>query len=380
MVSLLIILSASVFLSSYILQCLAKGINSTVERIGADIIVVPRGYASSVSDALFTGEACTVYFQNNWLDNLESIEGIDEISAQLFLASLAQTPCCDSKSQLIAIDTETDFVVQPWINETYHNDLKKGEVIVGSNMTYEVGGTATFFGQEYNVVAKLTESGMGYDRSVFLNYESAEELLANPKVNYNFAATNKAQAVSAYYVKIVDGYDIEELQERIENEIDGEEIQIFTSSSLVSGVKDNLNKYTGIGNMIAFLVLLMGILSVAGIFSITVYERKKEFGILYALGGTRIQVVMIILGEAIAISILGCLAGVICGEILVLTFGRYVSIWFAMPFLRPNLLETFIIVGKSFSTTFGAAIIAAFIAIIKINGTEPYWLIKENEA
>lgn len=100
--------------------------------MGADIIVIPNGYKEELKTAMFTGEACNIYFDGNWAKKLSSVEGVKKASPQLYLATMTDNLCCVGGNQLIAYDEDTDFIVKSWL----HGDtkFKKGEVIVGSDL------------------------------------------------------------------------------------------------------------------------------------------------------------------------------------------------------------------------------------------------------
>ncbi|NLK94222.1 MAG: ABC transporter permease [Clostridiales bacterium] len=376
--SILILISMTAFLSSYILICLNNGINRMIDRIGADIIVVPKGYASEVEDALFSGEACTVYFNKDWLDTLQSIDGVQAVSPQLYIASLSNESCCDMKSQLIAIDYNTDFVIEPWIEDEYTDSLKKNEVIVGSAMNYNVGEEALFLGEKYKVVYKLDESGMGYDRSVFLSYDTANDLLKNPKVEYNFSSANKKAPVSAYYLKVKDVKETEKIKKLIQEEIKDEDIKVFTSDSLTVEIRDTVSKFSGIFNVLKVLLLTIGGIGIIGLYSTNVYNRRREFGILYSIGGKRKQVLLIILGEVLYMGFTAGIIGVLFGEVFVQSFSNYIRSWFGFPFLSPSIIQNIFIIFKCMALVIITSLISATLAIIKINFNDPASLIKES--
>lgn len=376
--SILIIISMTSFLISYILLCLNNGINRMIDRIGADIIVVPNGYASEVEDALFSGDACTVYFNNDWLETLESIDGVQIVSPQFYIASLSNESCCDMKSQLIAIDYNTDFIIEPWIKDKYTDNLKKNEVIVGSSMNYDVGEEALFFGEKYKVVYKLDDSGMGYDRSVFMSYDTAKELLKNPKVEYIFSSVNNKAPVSAYYLKVEDANEIEKIKNLIQDEIKDEDIKVFTSDSLTVEIRETVSKFSGMLNVLKVLLLIIGGIGIVGLYSTNVYNRRREFGILYSIGGKRKQVFMIILGEVLYMGFTAGIVGVLFGEVFVKTFSEYIRLWFGIPFLSPSNMQNVFIIIKCMALVIITSLISATLAIIKINCNEPASLIKES--
>lgn len=47
------VLSASLLASGILKESMQESVDKTINRMGADIVIVPKGYASSYSDSLF---------------------------------------------------------------------------------------------------------------------------------------------------------------------------------------------------------------------------------------------------------------------------------------------------------------------------------------
>jgi putative ABC transport system permease protein len=68
--------------------------------------------------------------------------------------------------------------------------------------------------------------------------------------------------------------------------------------------------------MVTAVVLVSAGSSVAGTMSTTVLERRKEIGLMKAMGGTRLEVMLIFCGEAALLGMLGGLAGYLFGSVI----------------------------------------------------------------
>lgn len=110
------VLSASLLASGILKESMQESVDKTINRMGADIVIVPKGYASSYSDSLFEGQLCSFYFDKSLCNKVKQVEGIEKMTPQMYIASLAED-CCSDETQLIAFDPETDFIIQPWLNE-----------------------------------------------------------------------------------------------------------------------------------------------------------------------------------------------------------------------------------------------------------------------
>ena len=106
---LLLFSTIGIFGGSLLNHCMKDGLNTTIDRIGADIIVVPDKFVSDVEDALFQGKACTVNFDAAWKEKLGNVEGVSQTGTQLYMASLGTFDCCEGTVQMIAVDLNSDI-------------------------------------------------------------------------------------------------------------------------------------------------------------------------------------------------------------------------------------------------------------------------------
>ena len=132
-----ILMAAVIFGGTLIVSGVNRGLDTVQARLGADILVTPED-AKNDFDAqrfLIQAEPGYFYMDSKKLDEILAIEGVEQASPQMFLAS-ATASCCSAKLQIIAFDPETDFTIQPWIRETFGGAQKMGllDIIVGANV------------------------------------------------------------------------------------------------------------------------------------------------------------------------------------------------------------------------------------------------------
>ena len=145
------LLSLMLFCGTVISESLRSGMDNMRRRLGADIMLVPKGAKEKAENMLLEGSRSNFYFDASIYEQVSGIDGISEVTSQCFLKSLS-ADCCSSEVQIVFFDPESDFVVGPWIEKEYSGKVKGEAVIVGNDIASE-DGRIKLFGQEYTVVS-----------------------------------------------------------------------------------------------------------------------------------------------------------------------------------------------------------------------------------
>ena len=147
------------FLSTFLIYSVKNGLYSLSNRMGADIIVVPEGYDSKISGAILRGEPNSFFFERSIFERLQKIEGIEKATPQQYLATLS-AGCCSYPIQVIGFDSDTDFLVKPWLEQQVKLPLKQQEVVVGHDVVGDIHSNVKFFNQEFKIKGRLAKTGM----------------------------------------------------------------------------------------------------------------------------------------------------------------------------------------------------------------------------
>ena len=114
---LAVISSACIFGVGFFNKNISSGIGQVKGRIGADLIAVPADYNDDAKDALFAGDACTMFFKSDPEEQISNTDGVAQVSSQLYLETLSFSCCSASGIQIIAFDPDTDFSVSTWTSK-----------------------------------------------------------------------------------------------------------------------------------------------------------------------------------------------------------------------------------------------------------------------
>ncbi|MGE5265707.1 MAG: ABC transporter permease [Acidobacteriota bacterium] len=176
------------------------------------------------------------------------------------------------------------------------------EVILGKiaakNFKKEVGDSLLIVGTSYRIVG-IYETGIGY--------EDSAGVLTLPEAQRLFKKPNQ---VSAYGLKMRDPGQAEVVRRQIESRFP----QVSVSRSTEFAEKSNdMNSFRAMTNALSFISILVGGVGMMNALLMSVYERTREIGTLRALGWRRRRVVWMIVREALLLSLLGGLAGILLG-------------------------------------------------------------------
>ena len=382
MMLFVVLMSATVFFSTVLMNNLEQGIQSTTERAGADVIVIPDEGTKDIRDSLFAGTPCSIFFDREWKGYVENVKGVERVSEQLYVGTLAAS-CCDLPVQMIAFEPETDFVVQPWLKNQNAVKIKKGQVLVGNAVEAEPGETIQFYSTEFEVAGKLERTGMGYDSSVFMTFDTLYELKDSETAQTNLPMDEIEDKISMLMVDIDDSIqDMDLIHLRLDIAKcgpEGEKMYAGTTDDLLNGISEQVKKLSSYGNILTYISFISTALALISIFVLTINERRYEFGVLYAMGAKKSQMRHIILWEALIISGIGGLFGTFVTYGIVVAFKDVIRIRLDIPYLDMSLIRIVPVAGICVVLALTMGVIAALCSAYQISKGEVYRLLRESE-
>ena len=334
---LALFLSFSIFGGSLMIMSMQKGLAGLSARLGADVIVLPTEAKKkvSVNSILLQGNPGYFYMDQSVLSEIAAREGVERVSAQLYLASVTAS-CCSTAVQIIGFDPATDFTIQPWIQETYAGSVGHGDILVGSDISIPVDGTLQFFGVQCRVVAQLARTGSSLDNAVYADRETIQDMIAaSIRLGLNqYRNIDPAAVVSAVLVKVKDGYEVERVKDDINLHL--RKVEAVRSSNMISGISDNLS---GISRLVGLFIAVIWALCLVVMmiaFTMIVNERRREFAVLRVLGVSRRGLSGLVMCESLLVNLAGALLGVALACLVVFPFSRAIGGALGLPFIIPG--------------------------------------------
>lgn len=378
-VVLLAILTFVMIGGSLFVLVLQNGLKGMEKRLGADAMVVPADCEKTAESILLEGSREYFYFNQSVADNIRKIDGIEKLTEQFYLASLA-ADCCSSEVGIIGFNPETDFIIQPWIDEKDKDQIGTGKAIVGSEIQLGKDKTIKLFGREYPVISILASTGTSIDTSVYFTMDTVPRLIkdaGNKGIQFLDSQKNK-NTISSVFIILQSGVTEREIARKI-NKAAGADVDILYPDNILSTFAQSTNHLVSA----TYIVLLAAWLVVEFILLIVCYitstGRKKEYALLRVLGLSKKQLIVMVVKDGVLISLAGFVFGGVLSGITVFPFGRYLANVFGITYLTPSILEIITILAIGLILSVASDIIASIIPIAKICKIEAYSALREEE-
>ena len=369
--------AASILSARYLISGTTNSLNVGISRMGADLIVVPANSTAADEAAVLTGQPTTFFFNDNPVPEIMRVPGVAAVSPQLYIATL-RASCCAYPVQLIGFNPGQDFIITPWLQTNLGGSLKQNGVIVGSAIVGDVGSQVRFYGQNFTIAGKLAPTGMGLDKTVFMRLQDVYTMAAESNKTAVEPLNLQPGQISVVLVRVAPGYNIAGVAAVIESMVSG--TQVIQSSGLVNTVANQISATTQLLYITAASVTLVSLPLIALVSSMVINERKREIGILRAMGGTKRFILKLFFAEAITLALIGGIIGVLASFFLMYSFQNLIALNLQIPFLWPSISQTLSEVGMVLVLVAGAVTLAALYPAVKNSQIEPYDAIRSGES
>ena len=277
---------------------------------------------------------------------------------------------------MVAYDPATDFTVRPWLKGKDINALDLGEVVSGSNISATEGQNQTrVYGYLVTLRASLEPTGTGLDQSMFFTIDTGREIARISKTAALSPLVIPKDDISAVLIKLKPGADVHKVAIQILRTIPG--VTPIESGNMFQSSRKQLS------SLMQVMVVLMGvtwavtIILTGLLFSMAANERRRELGVLRALGATRQFVSKALLSEALILALTGASMGVLLALMAVYFFRTLIIVSLGLPFLLPGIGELLLLVAAGLLTTLLSVFLAALFPAFRISRMDPAIAMRE---
>ncbi len=348
-----------------------KDIEQATKKLGADIVLVPAEAKELAEEFILESREKTFYMDEFILDSIKDLPEIASTTYHIYLDTIESGCCSIEEGQVVVFDNDNDFVISPWLIEENLPPLKKGEVYVGDYVWEYLGllRTATLFDREMKIAGHLQYTGTGLDHGIFVQHDDIDMTAEGVQGQF------KNGQISIVFLKIKEGFEPDNVAKKIAKI--NPTIGIMTRGSIGGGIRSTMKDILRIFSITIGTSSLLAVLLAWSTFTALANERRREVGIMRAIGARKFHILKMFLTEALIISVLGGLLGI--------GIGHYMIHYLASDF---NLLSRLDVLTSITTTNVVIAVVALFIGttvcltgaimpIIRLARMEPLLAIKE---
>ncbi len=292
-------------------------INHAMDKYGANIIITPKSSALELKYGGFN--AGGVSYGKSEL-TVESLKNIGEIKNAANIA--ATSPVLIGAVKINGVDVLSagmDFtkvaVIKPWwkLNGEYPEEMGiitgiKAGRILGLNM----GDTVIINKRKLTVTGFIEETGSQDDSMVFMKLDTAQSILGK-----------RGKISMVEIAALCNACPVEEMVTQISGKMPDAEVKAL--QQVVAGRINTIGQIKNVSITLSFIIMAIGILVVFVTMMSNVRERRGEIGIMRAVGFRKSHVISIIFIETAVLSLIGGIAGYICGSLSAWVIARFAS-------------------------------------------------------
>jgi len=293
---------ATIVLLGAITAGLVESVDSQLRQGGADFIVT----GNSTSDpASSTGLA---EINESWISTISSIDGVNKV-AGVYMSNVLINP--KSGYLLIGLYSKDASFMDITVTKGRMYSDSKDEIILGKlcaeDLNLSINDTITLKNKEYKVVGIYESGNPNIDSCGFAGLDNVQTLADSPENNN----------ISMIYAKLDKNANVEEVTKKIEDKYK-DNITVVTSLSDIESLSAQLDMINAASWGISLLAIIVGGIGIINTMVTAVYERRREIGVLKALGWSNKKILTMILGESLVLTISAGILGSLLGIIIAL--------------------------------------------------------------
>ena len=313
------------------------GAQTVRDKLGADLIVIPQG--AKVSSQPFQTLLYTpgpYYMPDSYEQIVETVPGVQDATPQLYVTYFLPGPWVADKMYVVAVRPDNSLL-RSWLPQDGSVTLWENESLLGwafPPFKY-MPNHGVFYGTNLTAVYRLPRTGTFVDYAMFVTFPTAEKMMVtsnrwqeeqfDPGASQDWLIpiSFRPGQISALFVRVSGGADPQRVADTIQSTYT--RVRAVTVDSLVGSAQDRINELFSTFSSSSALIWGASVLLVSAFTSAATNERRGEFGLVRAVGGTRFfiwrlvavqTVVMTVVAGAIGIAGATLLLGALQGTII----------------------------------------------------------------
>jgi putative ABC transport system permease protein len=372
-----LLVAAFALFATVVLRGAETSIQLASDRLGADIVVVPRGAEARMEGALVSGVPAKFWMPSSNVARLASVPGVQAASPQIYLATLTGASCCAVPNMfMVAYDPATDFVVRPWLEKDLGHALQVGEVIGGDYISATEGkNNIRVYGYLVTLKSNLSATGTGLDQSLFFTVDTARDIARLSLTQAEAPLLIPDDQVSAVLLKVAPGADAHQVALQILQAMP--DVTPIESANLFQSSRKQLASLERTNLSVLAMTWILSIVLIGLVFSMAANERRRELGVLRAIGARRSFIALSLLAEAGVVAVVGGAIGIGLALLAVSLFRHLIVTSFGIPYLLPSPAALLAQVSAGLLLALLTVCLAALLPALKISRQDPAAAMRE---
>ncbi|MCX6903097.1 MAG: ABC transporter permease [Verrucomicrobia bacterium] len=314
--------SALAFLRGY-----REGVGREVQRLGAHVLVAPKGCPYDAASIALHGASWSCYLKSSYLEEVRATPGV-ALAAPAFMAALHDS----TATQSVYVGVETNYLaLKPgWKFEGLF-PREKNELLAGAEVARRLGwrvgqqvrlpGCGEALGTVSGILAATQAPEATF---IFLRLEDAQQLFRHPA------------ELTHVLVRLQDPNQMDTVVTQLRGCDAGLYMNVIPLAHLLRTMQTLVNSTRVLVGCVALVAWLAAGAGVSNTLLMAVAERGREIGVMRALGAARGDIFRLFWMETLQV----CLVGAVAGVLLAFAAARNVETWLRgrLPFAPADAL------------------------------------------
>jgi putative ABC transport system permease protein len=268
-------------------------------NLAGSLIITPKNWCAYDQISILTGESLPESLQYDVLEKIAEIDGITAIPYLTQKTAVKNNPVI-----VTGIHTAETKTFKYWTvaHGEYFTSQNEQVIVIGSSIAssfdLSVGDVLTVRGEQFPIIGILAPTGSNDDTAIYLPLHVVQKIYeVGEYISYIEAKVDVLDDLDSYIAAIVDVANVA---------VTSDEQLLSTVLSMLGSVNVTLQAIAGVSLIAAAFGIINTMIT-------AIYERRREIGILRAIGAKQSAIFRVFLAESGIYGFLGGILGVILG-------------------------------------------------------------------
>ena len=331
---------------------LKREIQREANALGAHLIVTPKGSCAYEQVSILAGEPLPINITDDEVARIAAIEGLEAVPLITVKTGVNNQPVPITG---VPVKDMQNFKGWTLADGRYFASVDEAGILVGHGLAHDaklsIGDNLTVRGTARPIVGILAQTGNRDDNGLYIPLPVAQELFqAGDMVSYVLIRVDDLTRVDQYILQI---------QETVNLGVVSDEQLLASVLAIVGTVGTTMQ-------LVAVVAVLAAAFGIVNTMLTATYERRREIGILQAMGARRRVIFSLFMLESAFYGLFGGLSGVVTGLI---------AARLASPLISSNAFTVFVRGGDAAMLDASVLFTAVFFSLVAavVAGVYPAW-------